>query len=135
MRECDDDAADQCAPSFQADPSLTADMKMERICGERSGWEARFHAPLPPLGSSIIHALHQGGHAQGLVKKERPMLKGQTKNLTRQVRDALLALPDAVLMETLGRWLDGVDEHLLDWSDESCYALGYLIQLDETDKI
>ncbi len=63
------------------------------------------------------------------------MMKGQTKNLTGQVRDALLALPDAMLMETLSRWLDGVDEQLLDWSDESRYALGYRIQSDETDKI
>ena len=63
------------------------------------------------------------------------MMKGQTKNLTGQVRDALLALPDAVLMETLGRWLDGVDEQLLDLSDESRYTLGYRIQSDETDKI
>ncbi|HEY6406763.1 MAG TPA: hypothetical protein VIY29_04755 [Ktedonobacteraceae bacterium] len=62
-------------------------------------------------------------------------MKGQTKNLTRQVRDALLALPDTVLMETLTWWLDGVYEQLLDWSDECRYALGYCIQSDETDKI
>ncbi len=63
------------------------------------------------------------------------MMKGQTKNLTGQVRDALLALPDTVLMETLARWLDGVDEQLLDWSDECRYALGYRIQSDETGEI
>jgi hypothetical protein len=63
------------------------------------------------------------------------MMKGQTKNLTGQVRDALLALPDTVLMETLARWLDGVDEQLLDWSDECRYALGYSIQSDETSMI
>ena len=62
-------------------------------------------------------------------------MKGQTKNLTGQVRDALLALPDTVLMETLTWWLDGVYEQLLDWSDECRYALGYCIQSDETDKI
>jgi hypothetical protein len=62
-------------------------------------------------------------------------MKGQTKNLTGQVRDALLALPDTVLMETLAQWLDSVDEQLLDWSDECRYALGYRIQSDETDKI
>ena len=62
-------------------------------------------------------------------------MKGQTKNLTGQVRDALLALPDTVLMETLAQWLDGVDEQLLDWSDECRYALGYRIQSDETEKI
>jgi hypothetical protein len=70
-----------------------------------------------------------------LVKKEQPMMKGQTKNLTGQVRDALLALPDTVLMEILARWLDGVDEQLLDWSDECRYALGYRIQSDETGEI
>ncbi len=62
------------------------------------------------------------------------MMKGQTKNLTGQVQEALLALPDTVLMETLGEWLDGVDEQLLDWSDECRSALGYRIQLDETNK-
>jgi hypothetical protein len=68
-------------------------------------------------------------------KKEQSMMKGQTKNLTGQVRDALLALPDTVLMETLARWLDGVDAQLLDWSDECRYALGYRIRSDETDQI
>src|SRR6266568_2795224 len=63
------------------------------------------------------------------------MMKGQTKQLAGQVRDALLALPDTVLMETLARWLDGVVEQLLDWSDECRYALGYRIQSDETNKI
>jgi hypothetical protein len=62
-------------------------------------------------------------------------MKGQTKNLTGQVRDALLALSDTVLMETLARWLDGIDEQLLDWSDECRYALGYRIQSDETGEI
>jgi len=59
-----------------------------------------------------------------LVKKEQPMMKGQTKRLTGQVRDALLALPDTVLMETLARWLDCVDERLLDWSDASITGAG-----------
>jgi len=45
------------------------------------------------------------------------MMKGQTKHLTAQVRDALLALPDTLLMETLAQWLDCVDERLLDWGD------------------
>lgn len=70
-----------------------------------------------------------------LVKKERPKMKGQTKNLAGQVRDALLALPDAVLMETLARWLDGIDEQLLDWSDECRYTLGYRIQSDESGEV
>jgi hypothetical protein len=63
------------------------------------------------------------------------MMKGQTKHLTGQVREALLALPDTVLMETLAQWLDGIDEHFLDWSDECRYALGYRIQSDETNEI
>jgi len=63
------------------------------------------------------------------------MMKGQTKHLTGQVREALLALPDIVLMETLAQWLDGIDEQLLDWSDECRHALGYRIQSDETNKL
>ncbi len=61
-------------------------------------------------------------------------MKGKTKNLAGQVREALLALPDTVLMETLAQWLDGDDERL-DWSDEYRYALGYRLQSDETEKI
>jgi len=62
-------------------------------------------------------------------------MKGQTKHLTRQVREALLALPDTMLLETLARWLDGIDEQLLDWSDECRSALGYRLQSDETHKL
>ena len=62
-------------------------------------------------------------------------MKGQTKHLTEQVRAALLALPDAVLMQTLAQWLDSIDEHLLVWSDECRSALGYRIQSDETHKL
>jgi hypothetical protein len=62
-------------------------------------------------------------------------MKKQTKNLAKQVQDALLALPDAVLMETLTKWLDGIDELPLEWSDEFRYVLGYRVQSDETDKI
>jgi len=47
----------------------------------------------------------------------------------------LLALPDTLLMETLGEWLDGIDEQLLDWSDECRSALGYRIQSDETNEL
>lgn len=63
------------------------------------------------------------------------MMKGQTKHLTGQVREALLALPDTLLMETLAQWLDGIDEQLLDWSDECRSALGYRIQSDGTNKL
>jgi hypothetical protein len=93
-------------------------------------------APESTAGIMRHHHIHlQGGNAHHLIKKEQPMMKGQTKNLTGQVRGALLALPDTMLMETLARWLDRVDERLLDWSDECRYALGYSIQSDETGKI
>ncbi|SRR6266849_2765504 len=64
-------------------------------------------------------------------------MKGKTKTLTEQVRKALLALPDTVLMKTLAEWLDGADEHLqyLDWTDEYRYALGYRVQSDKTETI
>ena len=72
--------------------------------------------PLPRRGRawSAINAHY-------LVKKEWPMMKGQTKHLTGQVRETLLALPDTLLMETLGEWLDDVDEQLLDWGLEQFY--------------
>jgi len=63
------------------------------------------------------------------------MMKGQTKHLIGQVREALLALPDTLLMETLGEWLDGIDDQLLDWGDECRSALGHRIQSDETNKL
>lgn len=56
-------------------------------------------------------------------------------HLTGQVREALLALPDTLLMQTLSEWLDDVDEQLLDWSDECHSALGYRLQSDETNNI
>ena len=64
-------------------------------------------------------------------------MKGKTKTLTEQVRKALLALPDPVLMKTLAEWLDGADEYIqyLDWTDEYRYALGYRVQSDETGTI
>lgn len=64
-------------------------------------------------------------------------MKGKTKTLTEQVRKALLALPDPVLMKTLAEWPDGTDKHLqdLDWTDEYRYALGYRVQSDETQTI
>lgn len=40
------------------------------------------------------------------------IMKGKTKTLIEQVRKALLALPDPVLMKTLAEWLDGADEHI-----------------------
>jgi hypothetical protein len=65
------------------------------------------------------------------------VMKQKTKGLTGQVQDALLALPDAILLVTLTQWLDRADEELacLDWSDQYRYALGYRVQSDETGAI
>ncbi len=38
-------------------------------------------------------------------------------------------------MQTLAQWLDSIDEHLLDWSDECRSALCYRFQSDETHKL
>ncbi|GLV56025.1 hypothetical protein KDH_28690 [Dictyobacter sp. S3.2.2.5] len=65
------------------------------------------------------------------------MMKKKTKDLAKQIQDALLALPDAMLMETLTRWLDRAEDELayLDWSDEYRYMLGYRVQSDTTGAI
>ncbi len=64
-------------------------------------------------------------------------MKGKTKNLTQQVQEALLTLPDDILMKTIVQWLDDADEHVqyLDWTDEYRYQVGYRIQSDDTEKI
>lgn len=64
-------------------------------------------------------------------------MKPKTRSLAKQVQDALLALPDAVLLETLNQWLDLADEELqyLDWSDEYRYKLGYRVQSYQTKVI
>ena len=64
-------------------------------------------------------------------------MKQKTRKLIGQVQSALLALPDAMLMETLTQWLDRADEELacLDWSDQYRYAFGYRVQSDETGAI
>jgi hypothetical protein len=59
-------------------------------------------------------------------------MKGQTKNLSGQARDALLALPDTLLRETLAQWLDGVDEQLLDWSTENPAYVPTLLEMMQT---
>jgi hypothetical protein len=57
-------------------------------------------------------------------------MKGKTKKLARQVREALLNLPDKIFMKTMVEWLNLADEHLHypEWSDEYRYALGYRVQ-------
>ena len=64
-------------------------------------------------------------------------MRKKTRNLTQQVKDALLTLPDSILMETIAQWLDLADEHIqyLEWTDEYRYAMGYRVQSDETNKI
>jgi hypothetical protein len=64
-------------------------------------------------------------------------MKQKTKGLTKQVQDALLALSDVMLTETLTQCLDRADEELayLDWSDEYRCTLGYRVQSDETGAI
>src|SRR5439155_4224303 len=64
-------------------------------------------------------------------------MRKKTRNLTQQVKDGLLALPDSILMETIAQWLDLADEHIqyLEWTDEYRYAMGYRVQSDETNKI
>ncbi|GHO66786.1 hypothetical protein KSC_056780 [Ktedonobacter sp. SOSP1-52] len=72
-----------------------------------------------------------------MPKEKQVVMKRETRDLIGQVQDALLALPDAILMETLTRWLDRADEELecLDWSDQYRYACGYRVQSDETGTI
>lgn len=64
-------------------------------------------------------------------------MKMTTKQLTQQVRDALLAFSNKVLMETIIEWLDRTDEYFqyADWSDEFRYALGYRVVSDTTGSV
>lgn len=64
-------------------------------------------------------------------------MKAKTKELAQQVRVALLALSNKVLMETMIEWLDRADEHLHhpDWSAEFRFALGYRILSAITDQL
>ncbi|GLV56481.1 hypothetical protein KDH_33220 [Dictyobacter sp. S3.2.2.5] len=64
-------------------------------------------------------------------------MKKKTKDLAKQIQDALLALSDVMLMETLTQWLDRAEDELayLDWSDEYRYMLGYRVQSDTTGAI
>lgn len=64
-------------------------------------------------------------------------MKGKTRTLAQRTQVAMLALPDAILLETIVQWLDLADEHLdyLEWVDEYRYALGYRLQSDETNMI
>src|SRR5713226_7204888 len=70
-----------------------------------------------------------------LVRKGCLIVKTRTKQLTEQVRDALLAFSNKVLMETIMEWLDRADEYFqyADWSDEFRYALGYRVASDTTE--
>jgi hypothetical protein len=70
-----------------------------------------------------------------LVRKGCLIVKSTTKQLTQQVRDALLAFSNKVLIETIIEWLDRADEYFqyADWSDEFRYALGYRVISDTTE--
>jgi hypothetical protein len=61
----------------------------------------------------------------------------KTKQLTMQIREALLELPDRVLMKLLMDWILLAEEHLQypDWSDEYRYALGFRVQSEATQTI
>jgi hypothetical protein len=75
-----------------------------------------------------------GDYFIGTVRKGCLMMKTTTKQLTQQIRDALLAFSNKVLMETIIEWLDRADEYFqyADWSDEFRYALGYRVVSDIT---
>jgi hypothetical protein len=65
------------------------------------------------------------------------MMKQHMRNLTGQVQDTLLALPDAMLTETLTHWLDCADETLehAGWSSRYCSVLGYRVRSEKTSTI
>lgn len=62
-------------------------------------------------------------------------MKTKTRRLTQQVRDALLACSNKVLLETIIEWLDRTDEYFqyADWSDHFRYTLGYKVASDITE--
>ncbi len=64
-------------------------------------------------------------------------MKTKTKRLTQQVRDALLACSNKVLLETIIEWLDRADEYFqyADWSDHFRYTLGYQVASDTTEVV
>ncbi len=59
------------------------------------------------------------------------------RNLTTQIRETLLEMPDRVFMKTMLDWITLAEEHLQypDWSDEYRYALGFRVQSQETQTI
>jgi hypothetical protein len=64
-------------------------------------------------------------------------MKKRTRQLAQAVREALLALPDVLLMETLDEWFERAESQLvcLEWADDYKYGLGYRVQSDDTEKI
>ena len=64
-------------------------------------------------------------------------MKKKTRHLAQQVRDAFLALSDALLMETILEWIDLVERDC--WNaeigDEYRYVVGYRIQSEQTGKV
>jgi hypothetical protein len=64
-------------------------------------------------------------------------MKQKTRQLAQEVQEALLALPDALLMDTLNEWFERAEGQMacLEWVDDFKYALGYRVQSDDTEKI
>ncbi|HEY1354591.1 MAG TPA: hypothetical protein VGF67_33695 [Ktedonobacteraceae bacterium] len=64
-------------------------------------------------------------------------MKQHTRKLAGQVQDALVALPDAMLTETLTHWLECADEGLehTGRSDRYRCVLGYRVQSEKTGTI
>ncbi|MBV9713718.1 MAG: hypothetical protein JO011_22700 [Ktedonobacteraceae bacterium] len=60
-----------------------------------------------------------------------------TENLTLQVKETLLALPDILLMDTVLGWIECTDEmhQHLGYSDELRGIFGYQLQSGETEEI
>lgn len=64
-------------------------------------------------------------------------MKLKTRQAVLAVYDALLTLPDKILLKTCIEWLDLAEEHLQypEWSDEYRYALGYRVRSDATESV
>jgi hypothetical protein len=60
-----------------------------------------------------------------------------TENLTLQVKETLLALPDSMLLDTILGWIEHTDEmhQHLGYSDELRGIFGYQLQSGETEEI
>src|SRR5436309_1428056 len=64
-------------------------------------------------------------------------MKKKTRALAQGVREALLTLPDSLLMQTFNEWFEGAEEQTScpNWVDDIKFELGYRVQSDETEII